>query len=239
MGASGSSCFSGLRRCASGRNYKDVVVIVGPSGVGKSTLIKRLMSEYEGAFGFSVSHTTRQPRPGEVNGVHYNFTEVDKMREAIGKGAFIEHANVHGNIYGTSFAAVEEVTKSGRICLLDIDVQGAQQMKTSSLDPSSAYLFVAPESEAVLESRLRGRGTETEEKITLRLANAKKEIAFSKEHPEFFGLVLVNGEFEKAYSEFRSFMQQSCGQQRLKVTNGHGAPSPKTPQTPWNATSSE
>lgn len=244
MGASASqclgNCFQGVRRFASRESAKDVIVIVGPSGVGKSTLIKRLMTEYAGRFGFSVSHTTRQPRPGEIDGKDYNFTTVDKMKAAIEAGKFIEHANVHGNFYGTSFEAVETVVNSGRICLLDIDVQGAEQMKKSSLDAASAYMFVAPPSTGDLESRLRGRGTETEEKIQLRLANARKEMSFAEQQPSFFGMVLVNGELEKAYADFRSFMKKNCGTNRLEVQEdmspGYHLRSSQTPRpvAPFN-----
>mmetsp|Transcript_24504 Transcript_24504/g.53306 ORF Transcript_24504/g.53306 Transcript_24504/m.53306 type:complete len:521 (-) Transcript_24504:116-1678(-) len=193
------------------RTNKYVVVIVGPSGVGKSTLIKRLMQDYEGKFGFSVSHTTRQPRPGEEDGIHYNFTDKDQMRKSIAKGAFIEHAEVHGNIYGTSFDAVQRVVSKGQVCLLDIDVQGAQQMQMSTLNSITAYLFIGPPSLDTLEERLRSRGTETDEKITLRLANARQECQFAKENPDFFGRTLVNDDLDRAYAEFKEFIELMCG----------------------------
>lgn len=245
MGSTSSRCFNGpcyagLQRMMGGNGAgRDVIVIVGPSGVGKSTLIKRLMEEYAGRFGFSVSHTTRQPRPGERNAVHYNFTTVESMRERIVDGAFIEHAEVHGNIYGTSFDAVESVVESGRICLLDIDVQGARQMKASSLDKVAGYIFIQPPSPAILEERLRGRGTETEEKIQLRLSNALKELAFAAEQPEFFHKVLTNADLGQAYTEFRTFMLQQCGRQRLysegaDASPGWGLRSIFTPRAHWS-----
>merc|ERR1719203_693737 len=212
MGAMWSGCCCGLGIGSQAKGSNNVVVIVGPSGVGKSTLISRLMEDYKGRFGFSVSHTTRKPREGEVDGVHYNFTTTEKMREDISKGAFIEHAEVHGNFYGTSIEAVNTVRNSGKVCLLDIDVQGAQQMKKSSLNQDSAYMFVAPPSVETLEERLRGRGTESEEKILLRLENARKELAFAQEQPSFFGTVIVNDKLERAYAQFRSFIQSRCGQ---------------------------
>lgn len=187
-------------------------------------MIKRLMEQYAGRFGFSVSHTTRAPRPGEKHGVHYNFTTVETMREKIADGAFIEHAEVHGNYYGTSFEAVEKVVGSGRICLLDIDVQGAVQMKKSSLDAVSDYIFIAPPSPEALEERLRGRGTEKEEKIQVRLQNARKELAFAKEKPEFFGMVLVNDDLDASYKKFRKFMERACGKRRLNDGDGYGSP---------------
>jgi len=214
-----AGCFNGLLQSLNGGGGKDIVVIVGPSGVGKSTLIKMLMNEYPGRFGFSVSHTTRQPRPGEEHGVHYNFTTQESMREDISKGAFIETAQVHGNLYGTSIEAVQCVVKSGRICILDIDVQGALQVKKSSLRDTSAFMFLAPPSLAALEERLRGRGTEVEEKILLRLENARKELLFAEEQPKFFAQVLVNGDLENTYASFRRFMQQHCGRRRLASNN--------------------
>merc|ERR1719373_262418 len=119
---------------------------------------------------------------------------MEHIKERIAAGAFIEHAEVHGNIYGTSFDAVESVVDSGRICLLDIDVQGAKQMKTSTLDKAAGYIFIQPPSPAILEERLRGRGTESEEKIQVRLKNSLAELAFAAEQPQFFHKVLTNAE---------------------------------------------
>jgi len=105
------------------------VVICGPSGVGKGTIIAELMRLHPAKFAFCVSHTTRGPRPGEVNGQHYHFVTLDAMRGAVDKGAFLEHAHVHGNMYGTSLAAVGAVSDKGRVAILDIDVQGAEQVR--------------------------------------------------------------------------------------------------------------
>mmetsp|Transcript_34014 Transcript_34014/g.53007 ORF Transcript_34014/g.53007 Transcript_34014/m.53007 type:complete len:184 (+) Transcript_34014:170-721(+) len=150
------------------------LIMAGPSGVGKGTLIEKLKKEFESSFGFSVSHTTRAPRPGEENGVHYHFTDVETVQKEIDEGKFLEHANVHGNIYGTSKAAVQKVGKDGKICILDIDVQGCRACRKANLE--GIYVFVEPPSMEELEKRLRGRGTETEEKVLKRLANAKGEI---------------------------------------------------------------
>jgi guanylate kinase len=119
------------------------------------TVIGRLLKDFPDKFGFSVSHTTRQPRVGEQDGVHYHFSVVDQIQKEIEEGKFIEHANVHGNYYGTSKAAVERVLQAGKACILDIDVQGADQVKKSSLH--AKYLFIAPPSMDELEKRLRGR----------------------------------------------------------------------------------
>ena len=99
------------------------LVIAGPSGVGKGTLIEKLLKDFPTFFVFSVSHTTRAPRPGEENGRSYHFTTVPLMEAAISKGEFLEHAKVHGNFYGTSYAAIKNVADQGKVCILDIDVQ--------------------------------------------------------------------------------------------------------------------
>ena len=177
------------------------IVMCGPSGVGKGTLINRLMADFPGKFGFSVSHTTRAPRPGETDGVHYNFVEKAAMEADIAEGKFLEHAHVHENIYGTSLAAVEAVATKGQVCVLDIDVQGAEIVKKSTLD--ALFVFIAPPSMEELEKRLRGRGTEKEESIQKRLANAAGEMA-KTEVDGFFHAVIINDDLEKAYGELKT-----------------------------------
>jgi len=169
--------------------------------VGKGTLIAMLQREFPDKFGFSVSHTTRAPRPGEVNGTHYNFVDKATMEQDIADGKFLEHAHVHQNIYGTSFAAVRKVSKSGKICLLDIDVQGAELVKKSDL--KAAYVFIAPPSMEELERRLRGRGTETEDAVLKRLENARTEMA-KKDVDGFFDAVIVNDDVDKAYEALKA-----------------------------------
>eukprot|EP00775_Hariotina_reticulata_P012850 gene12850-12977_t len=159
------------------------VVICGPSGVGKGTLISKLMQRYSNRFGFSVSHTTRGPRPGEEHGVHYFFTDQASMQPQVEGGMFLEHALVHGNMYGTSLAAVARVSAEGKHCVLDIDVQGAQQVRRSAVGDLSLFIFIAPPSHEELERRLRNRGTESEEKVLQRLSNAEAEIAKAQGMP--------------------------------------------------------
>tara|TARA_B100000767_G_scaffold194975_1_gene182009 strand:+ start:226 stop:807 length:582 start_codon:yes stop_codon:yes gene_type:complete len=177
------------------------IVMCGPSGVGKGTLINRLMADFPGKFGFSVSHTTRAPRPGETDGVHYNFVEKSAMEADIADGKFLEHAHVHENIYGTSLAAVEAVATKGQVCVLDIDVQGAEIVKKSTLD--ALFVFIAPPSMEELEKRLRGRGTEKEESIQKRLANAAGEMA-KTEVTGFFHLVIINDDLDRAYGVLKT-----------------------------------
>jgi guanylate kinase len=175
------------------------VVVAGPSGVGKGTLINMLMSKYPNIFGFSVSHTTRQPRPGEENGVHYHFVEKSEMERGIAANEFIEYAHVHTNIYGTSVKGVEKVRNTGKICILDIDIQGVKNVKNSTLD--CRYVFVMPPSVEELEGRLRKRATETEEKIKVRMANATGEIEYG-ETPGNFDSVLVNDDLDVTLRQF-------------------------------------
>lgn len=179
------------------------MVVCGPSGVGKGTLLGRLMAEYPDDFGFSVSHTTRQPRPGEKDGVHYHFCSKESMEKMIADGGFIEYARVHANLYGTSIAAVRDVSEQGKTCLLDIDVQGAELVKKTDL--KARFLFVAPPRFDELEKRLRGRGTESEDKIQLRLKNAREELAYL-EKDGFFDAIIVNDDIERAYSELKKVL---------------------------------
>jgi len=174
------------------------VVFCGPSGVGKGTLIDMLMKKYPDAFGFSVSHTTRDPRDGEEDGVHYNFTTVENIKKEIEEDKFIEYAEVHGRYYGTSIAAVETVQSSGKICILDIDVQGVRSVKKSSLEP--LYVFIAPPSKEALEDRLRGRGTEKEEDIVKRLANAQAELDYGLEEGNF-DRVFTNDDLDETFQD--------------------------------------
>eukprot|EP00984_Skeletonema_dohrnii_P027355 scaffold16874_cov123-Skeletonema_dohrnii-CCMP3373.AAC.7 len=189
------------------------VVICGPSGVGKGTLIELLQKHFpDGKFGvstyasvacsndqlFSISHTTRKPREGEQDGVHYNFTTVDAIKKEIEAGKFVEYAEVHGNYYGTSVAAVQTVQEQGKICLLDIDIQGAQNVKKSDLD--ALYIFISPPSMEELEKRLRGRGTEKEDAILRRLGNAQTEMDYGAGEGNF-DCVLVNNDLNQTLEE--------------------------------------
>ena len=148
------------------------VVVCGPSGVGKGTLINKLMAEFPETFGFSVSHTTRAPRPGEEDGVHYHFAEKAEMEAQIANGEFLEYARVHENVYGTSLAAVAAVADQGKICILDIDVQGAEICKKAA-SLNARFLFVSPPS-VELESACAAREGSIH---AVRMANAAKEMA--------------------------------------------------------------
>lgn len=188
------------------------LIICGPSGVGKGTLLGLMLQEFGSHFGFSVSHTTRGPRPGEEAGVHYHFTTHEEMRAGVAAGRFLEHATVHGNMYGTSFEAVRAVQRAGKVCVLDIDVQGVVSVKAAhaegrleGLDP--LYVFVAPPSLDALEARLRGRQTETEEQLQRRLGNAAREVEYGLAAGNF-NKIVVNGELEAAYSDLVGFLEE-------------------------------
>lgn len=194
--------FSNLRK--NGATGPSPVVIAGPSGVGKGTLIDKLLARFPELFGFSVSHTTRAPRPGEVDGVHYYFVSKEEFEDAVERGDFVEYAKVHTNYYGTSYGAIDKVRAAGKVCLLDIDIQGVQNVKKSQLD--SKYVFIAPPSLKELEARLRGRNTESAEKIKVRLENAVAEIAYSKEAGNFDS-VLVNEQVDDSFGRLVRLLQ--------------------------------
>jgi len=179
------------------------LVICGPSGSGKSTILKRLFDEFPDTFGFSVSHTTRKPRAGEQDGVHYNFVTRDQMKKAIDNDEFIEYAEFGGNIYGTSKEAVRVIQATGKVCVLDIEPQGVEQIKKTDLNPILVYNN--PPSLKELERRLRKRNSETEESLKIRLEAAKKEIEYGLT-PGNFHKIIQNDDIDRAYKEFRDFI---------------------------------
>ncbi|KAI9008303.1 P-loop containing nucleoside triphosphate hydrolase protein [Gaertneriomyces semiglobifer] len=180
------------------------IIVCGPSGSGKSTLLKRLFADHPDMFGFSVSHTTRNPRPGEVDGKDYHFTSRESMQQQISEGKFIEHAEYAGNMYGTSFDAVRDVLERGRHVILDIEMQGVIQLQDQlkngegKLGGHPQFIFIAPPSVEQLEERLKGRGTETDETLGKRLEAAKREMAWGLE-PGNVDVVVTNDSVEPAY----------------------------------------
>ncbi|KAK3073714.1 guanylate kinase [Teratosphaeriaceae sp. CCFEE 6253] len=178
------------------------IVVSSPSGGGKSTMLKRLFDQYPNRFGFSVSHTTRSPRPGEEDGVAYNFVTKEAFGKLVDENGFIEHAQFGSNLYGTSVQAVKNVADKGQTCILDIEMEGVKQVKKTDLN--ARFLFLQPPSVEVLEQRLRGRGTDKEEAIQERLTQAKKEIEYAKT-PGAHDKIIVNDDLEKAWQEFKAF----------------------------------
>ncbi|GLT88225.1 hypothetical protein SLE2022_062600 [Rubroshorea leprosula] len=186
-----------------GGDTEKLLVISGPSGVGKGTLISMLMEEFPSMFAFSVSHTTRSPRGMEKDGVHYHFTERSVMEKGIKDGKFLEFSEVHGNLYGTSIEAVEAVADTGKRCILDIDVKGARKVRDSSFE--AIFIFLCPPSMKELEQRLRARGTETEEQILKRLRNAEAEIEQGKSSG-IYDHVLYNDNLEECYKNLKKVL---------------------------------
>ncbi|XP_059914227.1 guanylate kinase isoform X3 [Gadus macrocephalus] len=185
------------------------VVLSGPSGAGKSTLLKKLMKEYDGVFGFSVSHTTRQPRPGEENGKDYHYVTKDAMQTAVANGEFIESAVFSGNMYGTSKAAVQAVRAKNLICILDIDMQGVRNIKKTDLN--AIYVSIQAPSMDILEKRLRDRKTESEEGLQKRLHAARLDVEFSKEEG-MFDVCIVNDVLEDAYGKLKDVLLEEINQ---------------------------
>ncbi|OGR00677.1 MAG: guanylate kinase [Deltaproteobacteria bacterium RIFOXYD12_FULL_55_16] len=173
-------------------------VISAPSGAGKSTLLKRLLAELPN-LAFSVSHTTRAPRPGESNGREYHFVDRPTFAGMRTDQAFLEWAEVHGNLYGTSRAAIEAQQAKGLDVFLDIDVQGARQLRDYG-HPGAIFLFIAPPSWAELERRLRSRGTDPEETVQLRLNNARREMA----EADRYDYLIINDQLDKAVEALRA-----------------------------------
>jgi guanylate kinase len=204
-GVLGVAALWAMRRgcCGCGRKAAaaklDALVISGPSGVGKGTLIHRLLEQYPDKFGFSVSHTTRDPRAGEVDGRHYHFVTTEKMEAMVANEEFLENCRVHGNMYGTSKASLADVTAQGKVAIIEMDVQGAQLLKTRQGNLHFHYMFVTAPNMEALEARIRHRGADTEEKIKIRLDTARGEYAFLAKSPDFFNTVLANEDVDEAY----------------------------------------
>ena len=175
-------------------------VVAAPSGAGKSTLVNALL-EREPSISLSVSHTTRPPRPGEQFGRHYYFVERADFEREIAEGIFLEHAEVHGNLYGTSRTRVRELLARGRDVLLEIDWQGARQIRAAQ--PDCVGVFILPPSRVELERRLRGRQSDSEEVIARRLANSRGEIA----HAHEFDYIIVNDRFEQALDDLQAIVR--------------------------------
>ena len=174
-----------------------LLILSGPSGAGKSTLCDRLLAEFP-ALRLSVSTTTRAPRGAEEHGVHYYFVTPERFAEMVAADAFAEHATVHGNRYGTSKAVIEEELRAGKSVLFDIDFQGAESLLAYRSDAIAVMVF--PPSMEVLERRLRGRGTDSEEVVARRMQAARSEMA----HFPSFQHLIINDDLEVAYEELRS-----------------------------------
>ncbi|PIT59242.1 guanylate kinase [Snodgrassella alvi] len=177
-----------------------IFIVSAASGTGKTTLVSRL-STHQPDIRISISHTTRAPREGEQNGVHYHFVSRTEFEEMIAGNMFIEHANVYGNYYGTSLKAVESLTQQGFNVILEIDVQGAEQMRR--LLPEATSIFILPPSMTELTERLKNRGTDSEDVIAHRLKKSREEI----EQSLLFDYVIVNQELTQAEQDLLAIIR--------------------------------
>ena len=176
------------------KNLKKLIIITGPSGVGKGTVVKELLDRNKDIW-LSISATTRNPRVGEKDGLNYYFISEERFKDMIDKKEFLEWAQFAGNYYGTPLSTVNEKIEKGFIVLLEIEVEGAKQIKEKF--PESLSIFLLPPSKEELEKRIRNRGTEKEEAIDKRLSRADYEIASSDE----FDFVLTNHDVDETVKE--------------------------------------
>jgi guanylate kinase len=179
-----------------------LLILSSPSGAGKSTLARKLM-EWDPTIRFSVSATTRAPRPGEEDGREYYFRSREEFRHLVETGGMLEHAEVFGNFYGSPRAPVEAAMRDGRDTLFDIDWQGGQQIRNSALGRDVVSVFVLPPSIAELERRLRGRAQDSDTVIAGRMAKSRDEIS----HWAEYDYVLVNRDIEAAFAELVTIVQ--------------------------------
>jgi guanylate kinase len=175
-------------------------IVAAPSGAGKTSLTRALL-EQEPDIALSVSYTSRAPRPNEVDGVHYHFVSRSLFEEMIRRGEFFEHAVVHGDLKGTARTAVERTLAQGKDVLLEIDWQGARQVRTQM--PDTVSIFILPPSRAELERRLRARAADSEEVIRRRLTDSRADIA----HAQEFDYLIVNDEFATALAEMHAIVK--------------------------------
>jgi guanylate kinase len=178
----------------------NLFIVTAPSGAGKTTLVRALLAS-DPLVKLSISYTTRAPRPGETNGVDYHFVSESEFNELLGKGDFLESAQVHGGWYGTSQQWVEQALQEGNDLLLEIDWQGAEQVR--KLFPSAVTIFILPPSEEALRERLHKRGQDAPEVIARRLANAHEEIG----HVSEFDYVIINDRFEDALIDLQAIFR--------------------------------
>lgn len=190
----------------------NVFVVSAASGTGKTSLTAALAAVND-CVQVAVSHTTRKPREGEINGVHYHFVDTATFEQMIGDGAFIEHARVHNHYYGTSATEVEKIRNQGIDVILEIDVQGAEQVRRQM--PDAVSVFILPPSMDALRQRLLARGTEDEAQLALRLQNARGEF----EQASLFDYLVVNDDLPTATQDLMHIVYAT----RLRQSNNNAA----------------
>jgi guanylate kinase len=178
-----------------------LIILSSPSGAGKSTLSRRML-EWDESLSFSVSATTRAPRPGEVDGEHYHFLTEEQFKKQVSEEGMLEHAHVFGNFYGSPKGPVEEAISEGRDVIFDIDWQGAQQIVNSSLGPSTLSIFILPPSIAELRRRLISRGQDADDVIAKRMQKSWDEIS----HWGSYDYVLVNDDLDKTFEKLKTIV---------------------------------
>lgn len=174
-------------------------IVSAPSGAGKTTLVKALIDQID-TLRVSISHTTRPMRPGEVDGLNYHFTSREQFLKQVGEGDFLEHAEVFGNLYGTSQSTVEQTLAAGYDMILEIDWQGAQQVRRAL--PQARSIFILPPSRAALQERLRKRDQDSEEVIASRMALATAEMS----HYVEYDYIVINDDFQIALDELKAIL---------------------------------
>lgn len=184
----------------------NLYIVSAPSGAGKSSLLGALLDRLQSVT-LSVSHTTRAPRPGEIDGVHYHFTSHDEFEQRLAQGDFLEYAHVFDNLYGTSRSSVEAQLKQGLDVILEIDWQGARQIREQL--PDAIGVFILPPSREALEERLRGRKQDSDEVIARRMRSAVDEMV----HYDEYDYVVINDRFERALDDLHAIF----GHTRLRL----------------------
>lgn len=186
----------------------NLFVVSAPAGCGKDTILAEVLQKTDSA-GYAVSATTRTPREGEINGVHYHFLTVEDFKSRISNGEVLEYTEYCGNFYGTLKSSVDALLNSGKDAILKIEVEGAMNIKKQF--PEAKLIFILPPSWEILENRLRGRGTESEEKIRERIAQARTELKFA----ENYDYLVVNDKLETAVGDILSiFRAESLRKER-------------------------
>lgn len=186
-----------------------LIVLSGPSGAGKGTICKQLLKELD--IEYSISATTRNPRPGEKEGREYFFLTKEQFEKKIANDEFLEWAKVYDNYYGTPNDFVEKILKKGKHCILEIDPQGAKKVREKR--PDAIYIFIVPPSMQELKERLTNRGTENDKEIAKRLSNVQEELTYV----EIYDYIVINDEVEKAVGKVKAILEAE--QARVKRVN--------------------